>query len=163
FTTGKNPEITDLGGLTDDAANGKFSVHSRGGYGGDIVADASKNLYLITANRNVFKFNIDGKVASYLGTIKGLPQGFSTNGAMVEEAGKIIVCSSESTVGYFRFDLANMENPAELVSVNGAVYNASDLANGNLAFDKEKKKRNRKEEQEEVKEETTKPAVTEEV
>ena len=161
FTTGKNPSITDLGGLTDDAANGKFSVHNRSGYGGDIIADASKNLYLITANRNVFKFNIDGKVASYLGTIKGLPQGFSTNGAMVEEAGKVIVCSSELTTGYFRFDLANMDAPAELVST-GSVFNASDLANGNLAFEKEKKK-SKRELREEQKEEETKPVVTEEV
>ncbi|MEK7225618.1 MAG: hypothetical protein AAB221_08040, partial [Bacteroidota bacterium] len=52
FTTGKNPAITDLGALAD-AADTKYSVHSSGGYGGDMVADASGNLYLITANRNV--------------------------------------------------------------------------------------------------------------
>jgi len=162
FTTGKNPEITDLGGLTDDAANGKYSVHSRAGYGGDIIADASGNIYLITANRNVFKFNIDAKVANYVGTIKGLPQGFTTNGAMVEEQGKIIVASSQCTAGYYRFDLANMETPAEKVSSNESVFNASDLANGNLAFEKEKKKKNRK--QEDVQEEEVKkPVVVEEV
>ena len=55
FTTGKNPVITDLGALSDDASNANFSVHSRKGYGGDMIADASGNLYLLTANRNVFK------------------------------------------------------------------------------------------------------------
>jgi len=55
FTTGKNPVITDLGALSDDASNANFSVHSRKGYGGDMIADASENLYLLTANRNVFK------------------------------------------------------------------------------------------------------------
>lgn len=142
FTTGKNPVITDLGALTDDAINGKYSVHSRGGYGGDIIADASKNIYLITANRNVFKINIESKLAKYLGTIKGLPQGFSTNGAMVEEGSKVIVCSSESTVGYFRFDLTTML--AEKISTGSSVFNASDLANGNLAFDKKKKEKKEK-------------------
>ena len=66
-----------------------------------MVADANGNLYLIQANRNVFKVNIETKMAKWLGTIKGLPQGFSTNGAMVEAGSKVIVASSESTVGYF--------------------------------------------------------------
>ena len=157
FTTDKNPEITDLGALTDDGANAKYSVHSGGGYGGDIVADAQNNLYLITANRNVFKINIETKAATYLGTIKNLPRGFSTNGAMVEEGSKIIVASSESTVGYYRFDLTTFE--AEQVSETGEVFNASDLANGNLLFDKKKKKRDRDEE--DVVKNEEKPVVNE--
>jgi len=139
FTTGKNTVISDLGALTDDASNQKFSVRNPGGYGGDMIADASGNLYLITGNRNVFKISIDSRVAVYQGTIKGLPQGFTTNGAMVEEGSKVIVCSSQSTVGYFRFDLTTMQ--AEKVSSNETVFNASDLANGNLAFEKKKKEK----------------------
>ncbi len=154
FTTGKKPTITDLGALTNDPANTR-SIHSSGGYGGDIIADASKNLYLITANRNVFLINIESKVATYKGAIKGLPQGFSTNGAMVEEGSKVIIASSESTVGYFRFDLTTLQ--AEKVSSSGNVFNASDLANGNLAFDK--KKKDKKDLPEEPKEEV-KPAET---
>src|SRR5688572_22111148 len=88
FTTGKNPVITDLGALTDDASNGTSTIHSRRGYGGDMVADASGNLYVLTANRNVFKVVISSKVATHMGAIKGLPDGFSTNGAMVEEGSK---------------------------------------------------------------------------
>ncbi|MEP6674146.1 MAG: T9SS type A sorting domain-containing protein [Ferruginibacter sp.] len=137
FSTGKKPVITDLGALTDDVSNGNFSVHSRNGYGGDMVADANNNLYLITANRRVFRISIATKVASYLGNIKGLPQGYNTNGAMVEEGSKVIVCSAESTVGYYRFDLTTMQ--AEKISSDGNVFNASDLANGNLAFEKKKK------------------------
>lgn len=137
FTTGKKPTITNLGTLTDVAANTRNSIHSRGGYGGDMVADASGNLYLVTANRNVFKINIESKVATHIGSIKGLPQGFSTNGAMVEEGSSVIIASSESTVGYYRFDLNTLQ--AEKVSTSGDVFNASDLANGNLAFDKKKK------------------------
>lgn len=137
FTTGKKSVITDLGALTDDAANAKFSIHSRSGYGGDMIADKNENLYLITANRYVFKISIANKTAKYLGTIKGLPQGFSTNGAMVEEGSKVIVASAENTIGYYRFDLNTLQ--AEKVSGAGKVFNASDLANGNLAFDKKKK------------------------
>jgi hypothetical protein len=146
FTTGKKPTITDLGTLADDAANAKYSVHSSGGYGGDMIADASGNLYLLTANRHVFKINIEAKVAVHLGVIKGLPQGFSTNGAMVEEGSKVIIASSESTVGYYRFDLNTLQ--AEKISTSADVFNASDLANGNLAFDKEKKERKKKNEEE---------------
>src|SRR5688572_19657499 len=160
-TTGKKPEITDLVVLTDDPANLTNTVHSSRGYGGDMIADASENLYLITANRNVFKIGIESKVATYLGAIKGLPKGFSTNGAMVEEAGKVIVCSSESTIGYFRFDLAKLDAPAEKVSNSENVYNASDLSNGVLAFAKKKKDKKDKE-VEEAKDEVKEP-VTETV
>ena len=153
FTTGKKPTITDLGALTDDAANTKYSIHSGGGYGGDMIADASGNLYLITANRNVFKINIESKTATHQGSIKGLPQGFSTNGAMVEEGSKIIIASSESTVGYYRFDLVTLQ--AEKVSTSNDVFNASDLANGNLAFDKKKKDKK----EDETKPEEAKPTV----
>ena len=155
FTTGKNPVITDLGALTDDASNANNSVHSRKGYGGDMIADASGNLYLLTANRNVFKISIDSKVATHQGAIKGLPDGFSTNGAMVEEGSKVIVASSESAIGYFRFDLTTMQ--AEKVSTTASVFNASDLANERLAFAKKKKdKKNAEEPKQQVTEEVTK-------
>jgi hypothetical protein len=137
FTTGRKPSITDLGTLTDDGNNPAVSVHSRNNYGGDMIADASGNLYLFTANRQVFKINIETKMASYQGIVKGLPRGFSTNGAMVEEGSKVIVASSESTVGYYRVDLNTLQ--AEKVSSSATVFNASDLANGNLAFAKKKK------------------------
>jgi hypothetical protein len=171
FTTGKKPEITDLGSLSDDAANGTNSVHSSRGYGGDLVADAKANLYLITANRNVFRISLQSRVATFMGTIQGLPKGFSTNGAMVEEGSKVIVCSSENTSGYYRFDLEKMDQPAERASQEGAVFNASDLANSVLAFEKKKKERKTKEVDEEtapkveekvVVNETSKPSPLEE-
>jgi hypothetical protein len=137
FTTGKKTIITDLGMVNDDSGNGTFSVHSAGGYGGDLIADAQKNIYLITANRNVFKISLDNRMATYLGVIKGLPRGFTTNGAMVEGGSSVIVCSSNSTSGYFRFDLNSLN--AEKISGEGTVFNASDLANGILAFDKKKR------------------------
>jgi hypothetical protein len=140
FTTGKNPVITDLGALSDDAKNGTFTVHSRKGFGGDMIADASGNLYLLTANRTVFKIPIESRVSAYMGTITGLPNGFSTNGAMVEDGSKVIVASSESAIGYYRFDLNTMQ--AEKASTPETVFNASDLANEKLAFAKKKDRKN---------------------
>jgi hypothetical protein len=150
FTTGKKPTITDLGALVDDPANGSNSIRmGHSGYGGDIIADSKKNIYLITAYRKVFRISLESKVATFLGAIKNLPKGYTTNGAMVEEGSKVIVASAESTLGYYRFDLNTLE--AEKVSASGNVFNASDLANGNLAFEKKKKE---KQQPEETKEQT---------
>lgn len=145
FSTSKKGEITDLGALTDDAANGRYSVHSSSGYGGDMIADEKDNLYLITAGRSVFKISLNTKVASFIGSIKGLPREFSTNGAAVEKGTSIIVSSANSTLGYYRFDLENLI--AEKISSEGAVYNASDLANSNLISVKKKRERDEKKEE----------------
>ena len=134
FTTSKKPEITDLGPLTDDLTNGRHSIHSYSSYGGDMIADTEGNLWLVTSNNGVYKINISSKMASYVGRIKGLPRGYSTNGAVAEGDSKVIVSSSRSTEGYFRFDLNSLE--ATKVSTGGTVFNASDLANGFLAFQK---------------------------
>ena len=138
FTTGKKPVITDLGSITDDASNA-VSIHDAGGYGGDMIADAAKNLYLINANRGVYKISLESKTATYLGFIRGLPRGFSTNGAVAEGGSSVIVSSSSSTQGYYKFDLNTLK--AEKLDAAGPVYNASDLANGTLAFEKKKKER----------------------
>jgi hypothetical protein len=136
FTTNKKAEITDLGALMDDAEN-TLSVRSKNGYGGDIVAGESGKLYLITANRAVFAIDVKTLTAKYLGAITGLPRGYSTNGAIVDKETSVIVSSAQSTSGYYKFDLKTLQ--AEKVSAGETVFNASDLANGNLLKDKSKK------------------------
>ena len=138
FTLKKNPVITDLGPLTNDLTNGRFSVNSSSSYGGDMIADKENNLWLITSGRAVYKISLASKVASYVGSIKGLPRGFSTNGAISEGDSKVIVSSSSNTEGYYRFDLNTLQ--AEKVSQEGIVFNASDLANASFAFEKKDKK-----------------------
>ena len=152
FTTGKKPVITDLGALTNDAAS-TVSVHSESGYGGDLIAGKSGALYLITANRRVFKIDVETRMATYKGAIQGLPKGYSTNGAIVAEGTAVIVNSSNSTEGYFKFDLTTLQ--AEKVSNGGSVFNSSDLANGNLVAEKKK----RKEQKEELKPEVPEEAI----
>ena len=157
FTTGKKPVITELGSLADDPKNLR-TVHHNGNYGGDMIADAAGNLYLVTAYRHVYRISIKSLTAEYLGSIQGLPRGFSTNGAMVEEDSKVIIASSESTLGYYRFDLNTLQ--AEKISTADKVFNASDLANANLAFAKKKKEKNEEPTQAVAKEEKEQsPAV----
>jgi hypothetical protein len=137
FTTKKHPVITDLGALTDDAANGSFSVHSSKGYGGDMIAATSGEFYLITANHAVYRFDVQTKVAAYMGSINGLPKGYTTNGAITDGTSTIIVNSSNSTLGYYKFDLNNLQ--AEKISGSSSVFNASDLANEALVTVKKHK------------------------
>lgn len=138
FTTGKNPSISDLGPLTDAEGNA-VSIHNRSLYGGDIIADTKENLYLISSNRHVFKISIDSRVATYLGPITGLPRGFTTNAATVELGTSIIVASSNSTIGYYKFDLKTLI--AEKITSSESVFNASDLAGAALLNEKKKKER----------------------
>lgn len=144
FGTDKKATITDLGALTDDPANGNASIHSPNFYGGDMIADAAGDLYLITANRRVFKIDVDTKVATYKGVITGLPQGYTTNGAIVEGGTTVIVNSANSTEGYYKFDINTLQ--AEKLSSSQTVFNSSDLASS-VVITAEKKKKQKEEPQ----------------
>ncbi len=136
FTTGKKVTITDLGNLIDAESNNGISVHNKcTSWGGDMIADAYNKLYIITANHNVFVVDIDTRVATYKGAITGLAGNYSTNGAAVDADGKVLVCSANSFSGYYKFDMNDLK--ATLVEGSDMVYNASDLANGNLLLQKE--------------------------
>ncbi|TDH25558.1 T9SS type A sorting domain-containing protein [Segetibacter sp. 3557_3] len=131
FTTNKRAEITDLGAIADDEADDTHSISSSMSHGGDMIADEKGDLYVITANRAVFKIDVRALKATYKGAITGLPRGFSTNGATVEKGTSIIVSSANSTEGYYRFDLVTLQ--AEKINNDGTVFNASDLAGSALA------------------------------
>jgi hypothetical protein len=136
FTTGRNPVITDLGALQDDASNEKISVHNRcTSWGGDMVAAADGSLYLVSANHSVFNIDVNNRSAKYLGGIDGLPAKYTSNGAVVGNNGKLIVSSANSTEGYYEVDMKSWK--ATKVKTNGTVFNTSDLANGNIAFQNE--------------------------
>lgn len=137
FTTGRKPVITDLGALQDDAANAQISIHTKTtGWGGDMVADAADNLYVVSAYHHVFKVNIQSKVAGWVAEIQGLPAGFTTNGVVVDNEGKLIVSSANTSEGYYQVDMHTWQ--ATRLNIQGTVFNASDLANSNLAFSNDK-------------------------
>lgn len=136
FTTGKKVIITDLGGLIDDEANKGISVHNQcSSWGGDMIADAYNKLYIISANHYVFSVDVESRVAKHIGYINGLPAGYSTNGAAVDKDGAIVVSSANMFAGYYKFTLTDLN--AKKIEGSDMVYNASDLANGNLLYQKE--------------------------
>jgi hypothetical protein len=131
FTTGKQLKIADLGALVDDPANKGTSIHSScSSFGGDVIADDDGNLYALSARNNVFKINIESKVATYLGAISGLPAGFTVNGAAVNDKNQVIVASAMESASYFTVDPKTWA--ATAYKITGIVWHSSDLANSNL-------------------------------
>jgi hypothetical protein len=136
FTTGKKITITDLGPVVDDESNKTISVKNKcTSWGGDMIADAYNKLYIISANHYVFVLDVNTKVAKQIGYITGLPANFSTNGAAVDKDGNVVVASANTFAGYYKFSLKDFV--ATTIEGSDMVYNASDLANGNLLYQKE--------------------------
>lgn len=136
FTTGKKVTITDLGPVVDDEANKTVSVKNKcTSWGGDMIADAYNKLYIISANHYVFSLDVETRVAKQIGYISGLPANYSTNGAAVDKDGNVVVCSANTFAGYYKFSMTDFK--ATLIEGSDMVYNASDLANGNLLYQKE--------------------------
>jgi hypothetical protein len=136
FTTGKKVTITDLGPVIDDESNKTVSVKNKcTSWGGDMIADAYNKLYIISANHYVFVLDVETRVAKQIGYITGLPAAYSTNGAAVDKDGNVVVASANTFAGYYKFSLKDFV--ATPVEGSDMVYNASDLANGNLLYQKE--------------------------
>ncbi len=137
FTTGDKTIITDLGNLVDAESNNGISVHNQcSSWGGDIVADAFGSLYLFSANRNVFLIDPETRIATYKGAISNLSPTFTVNGAAAIDDNNIIVSSANTFEGYYKVDVDNFK--ATKVTTAGKIYNASDLASGNLLHQSEK-------------------------
>ena len=136
FSTGKSLAAEDLGAIVDDPANNGVSIHnSCSSFGGDMIADNEGNLFVISARNHVFKINPSTKVATHLGMINGLPEGFTVNGAAVNAENKIIVSSALRT-DYFTVDHHNWT--ASPYTLSNTSWNSSDLANGNVLTTTEK-------------------------
>ncbi len=133
FTTGKKTVITDLGSLIDASVNNQISVHNKcTSWGGDIIADALGNLYLFTASKNVFKIDIEKRIATHLGSITGLSGAYTLNGAAVDNDDNVIISSANTFEGFFKVNIKELS--ASKLNSAGQIFNASDLANGNLLF-----------------------------
>ncbi len=131
FTTGKKPQTEVLGSLTDDPSNKDVSVHTKcTGWGGDLIADNEGKLYLLSAHNNIFKIDPDTKVAKHIATISGLPEYFTTNGAVVTEDQQLLVASQFYNKAWYTV------NPKDWTATEyktpAGVYLSSDLANSNV-------------------------------
>ncbi len=131
FSSGKKTAVTKLGGLIDDPSNNGVSIHNRcTSFGGDMIADNDGNLYIISARNHVFKVNIETKMARHLGAINNLPANFTTNGAVVNEAGALLVSSAVYNEAWYTVDVKTWN--AEAYKAKAGVYRSSDLANSNI-------------------------------
>jgi hypothetical protein len=137
FTTGKKLQITQLGSLVDDPSNGGVSIHNKcSSWGGDMVADDEGNLYILSSRNSVYKIDVETKAAKLLGYMKGLPQDFTTNGAVVTTEGKILVSSAVNGNAYFLVDPKDWS--ATQYQSKAGIFRSSDLANSNYLQTKPK-------------------------
>jgi hypothetical protein len=133
FTTGKKIVITDLGALVDASANNHISVHNKcSSWGGDVIADAFGKLYLFTASKNIFKIDVESRIATYIGAITGLSGLYTVNGAAVDNDDNVVISSANTFEGYYKVSMKDLS--ATKLTTTGQIFNASDLANGNLLY-----------------------------
>jgi hypothetical protein len=131
FSTGRKLEVTDLGTLVDAAENKGISIHnSCSSYGGDMIADNDGNLLVFSARNNVFKVNIESKVATHLGNISGLPANFTTNGAAVDENNKVLITSAVDASAIYSVDPKTLV--ATAMKSTAVPWHTADLANSNI-------------------------------
>ncbi len=133
FNTDANASIIDLGAIRDSRKNTSISIHTQcTSWGGDLVGDDYGNLYLVTMRNNVFKIIISKMEAEFIGTITNLPATFTTNGAAADDDGNIILSSAVVSDSYFKVNPSTLE--ASIIKGGKEMYSVSDLANGNLVF-----------------------------
>jgi len=77
-------------------------------YGGDMIADAFGNLYIISAAGNIFKLNPDNLNTSFIGKIKGLPEKYTVNGAAVDKNGNVVLATT-SEFGFYVLNFDTLE------------------------------------------------------
>jgi hypothetical protein len=127
----KKLTITNLGALTDASENNGVSVHnSCSSYGGDMIADDDGNLIIVSARNTVFKVNIETKVAALLGSVKGLPKNFTSNGVVVNDQNQILISSAANADSWAVLSLANLT--ATAYKPEAGIWRSSDLANSNI-------------------------------
>ena len=137
FTTGKKLQVTQLGSLVDDPSNGGVSIHNRcSSWGGDMIADDEGHLYIISSRNSIYKIDVETKAAKLLGYIKGLPQDFTSNGAVVTAEGKVLVSSAVNGNAYFLIDPKDWT--ATQYQAKAGIFRSSDLANSNYLQTKPK-------------------------
>lgn len=131
FTTGDKTIITDLGNLVDAESNKGISIHNQcSSWGGDMVADAFGKLYLFTAAHLVFEIDLPSRIATLKGSVLNLPATFSVNGAAVDDNENVIVSSANTFDGFYKINMKDLS--ATKLMTKGQIFNASDLASGNL-------------------------------
>ena len=101
--------VQDLGAIKDISANTEMSLSKMvTGYGGDMIADADGNLYVFSAFNNVFKIDVRNLTSEFMGTISGLPEKYTVNGAAVNLDGNVIVGNARGE-GLYEINFKTLE------------------------------------------------------
>jgi hypothetical protein len=138
FTTGERPILRDLGPLIDAGSNGQNSIHNAcSSFGGDMVAGDDGYIYLITQRSNIYVFSPQTRIAKHLGSINGLPQLFTPNGAAAMANGELLLSCSNGDQNCYIVNPENWE-ARSLSTENPKDFNMSDLASGYLLSRKPK-------------------------
>jgi len=110
FSTGRKTTVEDLGSLADAESNNGISIHNKcTSWGGDMLADAFGKLVVISANHNIYTIDPASRVATFKGTITGLTPNYTTNGAVVDNDGNIIVSSANVFDGLYKFNFKDLK------------------------------------------------------
>lgn len=135
FSTGNNVTITDLGSVVSEK-NSLTINNACGGWGGDMVADTKGNLYVVSANHNIFKVNIETRVASFITRLNDIPGEHTTNGAAVDDDGMLILGCATVTDAFYKINPADWS--VTKIENKGGQLNVSDLASSNFLFETKK-------------------------
>lgn len=100
--------IQNLGTVNGIAQQAKTLGNDTAVYGGDMIADAFGNLYVISASAHVFKFNPNKLNAEYIGKISGLADGYTVNGVAVMKDGNVLLATT-SAHGLYTMDMNTLE------------------------------------------------------
>lgn len=104
--------VQDLGAIKDISASAEMSLSKMvTGYGGDMIADAEGNLYVFSAFNNVFKINVRNLTSEFMGTLSGLPEKYTVNGAAVNLDGNVIVGNARGE-GLYEINFKTLEAKA---------------------------------------------------
>jgi len=135
FSSGEKITIVDLGQVQDGKNNNGISIRNMcTSWGGDMIADAFGNLYIISMKGNIFKMNPQTLVADFAGQIKNIPQDYTINAAAVDAMGNVVVGCASKTENYYSVNLSTLE-ASVLPKQQQQVYNTSDLASCHFAYE----------------------------
>lgn len=126
-------QVFDLGTIKDAASNGNNSIEiMQSGFGGDMVADANGDLYVLSASGNIFRVATKTRTAEFMGKISALPENFSLNGAAVNAEGKVVIASAKA-LGFYEVDMNDLSAKQISFSENLNIY---DLASNMMVNEK---------------------------
>lgn len=100
--------VQNLGAASGFIAEMKKLSNETQAFGGDMIADAFGNLYVISAAGNVFKLNPNNQNTSFVGKIKGLPESYTVNGAAVAKDGSVVLATT-SDAGFYTLNFDSLE------------------------------------------------------